>query len=293
MTLDTYPNLADRVEQALGRRPTSARPLSGGSTVEVLTLDLPGGERVVVKWGPGRLTIEAAMLKALADQGSLPLPNVLSAAEDLLILEFIASDNDTKGGLATPGPKAQIHAAELLAGLHATPFERFGFEIDTLIGKLDQPNPWADDWVDFFREHRLLYMARASEREGTLPAGMLARLEKLGDRLEDLITRPPHPALLHGDVWTGNLLVKGDRIAAFIDPAVYYGDREMDLAFATLFGTVGKPFFDRYQEIAPLEPGFFEIRRDLYNIYPLLVHVRYWDVSYADGIDRTLRKLGI
>ena len=283
--------LARRVERALGIKPVAARALAGGSTVAVLGLTLGDGRRAVAKWGPGRFSIEKAMLEALDRQGSLPLPEVYAAEEDLLLLEYIESDGGG-GGLAAPGPKAQAHAAELLAGLHATRFERFGFEIDTLIGKLDQPNPWADDWIGFFAEHRLLHMARASEREGTLPDGMLGRLEGLAERLDGLILRPAHPSLLHGDVWTGNVLVRGDRIAAFIDPAVCYGDREMDLAFATLFRTVGEPFFKRYAEIAPLEPGFFEVRRDIYNIYPLLVHVRYWDVSYAQGIDRTLRRHG-
>lgn len=285
--------LADRVEAHLGYRPVAARRLAGGSTVEVLALRLADGEEVVAKWGAGRLTIEQRMLAALAKQGSLPVPAVLAAEEDLLLLEFIANDGDARGGLIAPGPAAQAHAAELLAGLHGDVFPRYGFEIDTVIGKLDQPNPWEQNWPTFFAEHRLLHMARAAEAEGTLVPGMLGRLERLAERLEHLIAPPKHPSLLHGDVWTGNVLVRGERIAGFIDPAVYYGDREMDLAFATLFNTVGEPFFQRYQEIAPLEPGFFEVRRDLYNIYPLLVHVRYWDPGYARGIDKTLRMHGL
>lgn len=285
--------LADRVEQALGRRPLSADTLAGGSTVAVLGLEMPGGDKVVAKWGDGRLTIEAAMLAALAEQGSLPLPEVLSAADDLLLLEHIANDGETRGGPVAPGPAAQAHAAELLAGLHASRGELFGFSMDTLIGRLDQPNPLSDGWISFFAEHRLLFMAQAAQAEGSLPEGMLGRLEALAGRLPELLVEPVHPCLLHGDVWTGNVLVRGERIAGFIDPAVYYGDREMDLAFATLFGTVGTPFFERYEEIAPLEPGFFEVRRDIFNIYPLLVHVRYWDRAYAKGIDETLRRHGL
>ncbi|MEM8914314.1 MAG: fructosamine kinase family protein [Pseudomonadota bacterium] len=291
MTVDEI--LADRIEASLGKRPLEACALAGGSTVDVLALTLRGGERVVAKWGPGKFQIEGRMLSALAEQGSLPLPAVLSVADDLLVLDYVPSDNDQRGGLNGPGAKAQAHAAECLAGLHGTAFPDFGFEIDTVIGRLHQPNPRSDDWIEFFAEHRLLHMARLADQEGTLPQGMLARLDALAERLEKLIIRPKHPSLLHGDVWTGNLLVRGDRIAAFIDPAVYYGDREMDLAFATLFNTVGKPFFDRYGEIAPLIPGFFEVRRDIYNIYPLLVHVRYWDVSYATPIDATLRRHGL
>ena len=94
-------------------------------------------------------------------------------------------------------------------------------------------------------------------------------------------------------MWTGNILCRGDRIAGFVDPAVYYGDAEIELAFSTLFGTFGQPFFRRYQELRPLEPGFFEQRRDLYNLYPLLVHVRLFGGSYVDSVDRTLSRFGV
>jgi fructosamine-3-kinase len=100
------------------------------------------------------------------------------------------------------------------------------------------------------------------------------------------------PSLVHGDMWTGNVLCKGGRIAAFIDPAVYYADAEIELAFSTLFGTFGEAFFDRYREHRPLQPGFFEARRDLYNLYPLLVHVRLFGGSYVGSVERTLRQFG-
>ncbi|MEE8270865.1 MAG: fructosamine kinase family protein [Alphaproteobacteria bacterium] len=279
--------LADRIEAALGRRPLALVPLSGGSTVRVLRADLPGGERIVAKAGRGQLALERRMLDALARYSDLPLPTVLHGADDLLLMTHVDHD----GG--APGAAAQAHAAELLAALHATPRERFGYECDTVIGQLPQPNPPGDRWIPFFRDHRLLHMAERGHAEGTVSDRLRGRLEALAARLDDYLDEPAHSAMLHGDVWTGNVLSRGDRVAAFIDPAIYHGHPEIELAFATLFGTFGKPFFRRYGEIRPLAPGFFELRCDLYNIYPLLVHVRYWDTSYARPIEATLDRLGL
>lgn len=116
-------------------------------------------------------------------------------------------------------------------------------------------------------------------------------IERLAARLPDLIGEPAPPALVHGDLWGGNLLVRDGRVAAFIDPALHHADPEVELAFTTLFGTFGEPFFRRYGEIRPIRPGFFELRRDLYNLYPLLVHVRLFGGSYVGAVGRTVTRL--
>lgn len=279
--------IADRVEAALGRRPVRAQRLAGASTGQVLRLDFAAGPPLVAKSGQAALALEAWMLAVLARQSALPVPAVLHAAQDLLLLEFLP-------GEASPPPApAQVHAARLLAALHAMPRPAFGFPRDTIIGRLRQPNPWCRDWIGFFRDHRLLHMAEAGHREGTVSAALLGRLERLAGRLERYLTPPAHPALVHGDLWTGNLLWQGGRITGVLDPALCYGHPETDLAYATLFDTLGDPFFAAYRELQPLEPGFFELRRDLYNLYPLLVHVRYWDVAYAARIEPTLTRLGL
>ena len=159
-------------------------------------------------------------------------------------MDFIETDG---GGIT---PQVERHAAELIAALHATPRAFFGYERDTLIGPLPQPNPRSERWVPFFREHRLLAMARAAEAEGALPAKLLIRLERLAERLPDYLTEPRHPSLLHGDLWTGNVLVRGDRVAGVVDPAIYYGHPEIELAFTTLFGTFGATFFETYGKLA-------------------------------------------
>jgi fructosamine-3-kinase len=115
----------------------------------------------------------------------------------------------------------------------------------------------------------------------------------LASRLGDYLTEPAHPSLLHGDLWTGNVLVKSGRIAGFVDPAIYFGHPEIELAFTTMFGTFGDVFFDAYEALSPLAPGFQDVRLDIYNLYPSLVHVRLFGSSYLGGIERTLSRLGI
>ena len=98
--------------------------------------------------------------------------------------------------------------------------------------------------------------------------------------------------MIHGDLWGGNVLCGSNGLSGFIDPAIYYADPEIELAFMTLFGTVGDRFFRRYGEYHAIRPGFFEIRRDLYNLYPLLVHVRLFGGGYLGQVQSILRRLG-
>jgi fructosamine-3-kinase len=279
-------DLTDRIEAALGRRPRRFSPLTGGCIAEIHKVDLDSGERVVAKVSAkGGLAIEGAMLDYLAGNSALPVPAVLHCDDELLILEYIET-----GG--RPGALAEEHAAELLAALHGITEGRFGFERDTVIGPLAQPNPWTASWRAFFRDRRLLYMGRVALESGHLPAGTLAELERFCGRLERFIEEPPKASLIHGDVWGGNVLTRGGRIAAFVDPAIYYADPEIELAFSTLFATFGDSFFARYRELRPIAPGFFEARRDIYNLYPLLVHTTLFGGHYGAQVSRILARYG-
>jgi fructosamine-3-kinase len=282
--------MRDRLEKALGARVAATATLPVGFGLTGLKVTLADGRVLAAKARESAaradLRLEAYMLDELARQSDLPVPRVHVAEADLLVMDFV--DND--GGAITPS--VERHAAELIARLHATPCPHFGYERDTLIGPLPQPNPKSDRWVPFFREQRLLAMARQAAAEGRLPVDMLARIERLSERLENYLLEPAHPSLLHGDLWTGNVLVRGGRIAGFVDPAIYYGHPEIELAFTTMFGTFGRAFFDAYAALLPLEPGFHELRSDLYNLYPTLVHVRLFGAGYLGGIDRTLSRLG-
>lgn len=283
-----FDDLLTTIETVLGVRPEGLSALSGGCIGDVYRVHLPDGSSLVAKAADGqgaRLGLEGYMLRYLAEHSRLPVPAVRYSSDTLLVMDFIAGDSFLNDA-------AQAHAADLIADLHGVRGQSFGLERDTLIGGLPQPNPPTARWLDFFRDHRLLYMGQEARRAGPLPAGLFTRLERLCGRLERWLAEPEYPSLIHGDLWTTNILAMDGRITGFLDPAIYYAHPEIELAFSTLFNTFGAAFFRRYQEHRPLAPGFFEERRDLYNLYPLLVHVRLFGGGYIASVDRILRRFG-
>ncbi|MCE2490605.1 MAG: fructosamine kinase family protein, partial [Anaerolineae bacterium] len=248
-------------------------PLTGGMIAAVYKVTLVDGREVVVKAGSAdsRMDIEGDMLRHLAQVSDLPLPRLIHSEPDLLVLGFVEGNSDLD-------EQAQEHAAELLAALHSVTWTHFGHAQDTHIGPLHQPNPPSSSWVDFFRDQRLLFLAHMALQAGAITPSLCRRVETLAGHLERWLGEPRQPALIHGDVWATNLLASKGRITAFLDPAIYYAHEEIELAYTTLFGsrglTFGDPFYRRYHEIRPNSPGFFEERRLIYNLYPLLVHAR-------------------
>lgn len=283
----------ERIHHALGAEIIKTTPLHGGCIGTVLKAELDDGRAVVIKTQdlPTRdngalLDIEGWMLQYLRENSDLPVPEVFHASPDLLVMQFLPGESRFN-------PKAEAHAAELLAALHGYRHTHYGLERDTLIGGLHQPNDLSDSWLEFFAEHRILHMAKEAHKEGKVSLALLHRLENMCGELDQWLQEPEGPSLLHGDAWTTNILAQGDRITGFLDPAIYYGHPEIELAFTTLFGTFGKPFFERYHELRPIPDGFFELRKDIYNLYPLLVHVRLFGSSYLSGIEQVLKRLGL
>jgi fructosamine-3-kinase len=279
--------LQSRVRALLHTDITGEEPLAGGCVGDVRKLQLADGRTVVAKVGTGAapgLAHEAFMLEYLAENTRLPAPRVICADDHLLLMEYIP----TSGRL---NAAAQRDAAEHLAKLHAVTAPLFGFACDTLIGGLPQPNAQNPSWLTFFRDQRLLHRGRDAMTVGCLPADIFARLEMLCAHLDRWLTEPAAPSLIHGDMWGGNILCRDGKIAGFVDPALYYADPEIELAFSTLFGTFNDHFFAHYRAIRPLQPGF-EDRAAIYNLYPLLVHVRLFGGSYVASIDQTLRRFG-
>jgi fructosamine-3-kinase len=280
------PAVRQAVERALGAGVRSATAMGGGCIAPVFRVTLDDGCEVVVKSGTG-LAIEAWMLVWLAEHTSAPVPRVLHAAENILVLSLL--DGDSSGLSA----KAEAELGAIVADLHGVHGRTFGFERDTVIGGLHQPNPPTSRWRAFFRDHRLLHMAGEAGRAGRLPARARSRIDALAGRLERWIDDDMTPAAIHGDLWGGNIVSSNDRITGLIDPALYYADPEIELAFMTLFGSVGDRFFRSYGERIALRPGFFEARRDLYNLFPLLVHVRLFGGGYVAQVERTLDRFGV
>lgn len=249
--------------------------------------ELVDGSVVVAKvdrTGEANLEREAYMLRYLREHSELPVPEVYHSSQNLLLMQFVEGGGDFS--------RAEGHAADLLAALHGITADAYGHERDTLIGSLSQPNPWTSSWVDFFREQRLLYAARVAREAGRLPAELHRRIEELAGGLDGMIREPVRPSLIHGDVWSGNVIAQGDGISAFLDPAIYHADPEIELAYISLFNSFGPRFFERYAELRDIRPGFFEERRHLYALYPLLIHVYYFGGGYVSSVDATLRQFG-
>jgi fructosamine-3-kinase len=281
-----------RTGAALGREVVALRPLGSGATGSVVLAELRDGSSVVVKTsssaaGEG-LAVEARSLRLLAERSALPVPRVIHVERDLLVMEYVA-------GRSSFDERAERHAAELLADLHCVRSAegRFGLEFDALIGPLHQPNGWSASWVEFWRDRRVMHMAVHAAREGRLGPALEERLELLGKRLGEVIPDAPAASLLHGDVWSGNVLAEAGRVVAFLDPAPYYGPGEAELAFVTMFSTFGRGFFARYAEVAGgIDAEFWSVRRHVYMIYPLLVHVRLFGGGYVDELSSVLDTLG-
>lgn len=286
---------AIRVAAALGARVVGMEALGGGAAGTVSRVGLADGRHVVAKAaarGLAGLDAEARSLRLLAERSALPVPRVLHAEPSLLIMEEMP-------GRPGADSNTQAHAAELLSSLHTLTSSddtegrgRFGLSFDNTCGPLAQPNAWLESWPTFFRERRLLPLIHG----GRLPSGLADRLGRIAARLDEILPAAPPPSLLHGDIWSGNVLSEGGRITAFLDPSPYYGHAEAELAFITLFSTFGPAFFGRYFERTGTPPGeqraFFDTRRHVYNLYPLLVHTRLFGAAYAEQLSGTLRALG-
>ncbi|MHB9118839.1 MAG: fructosamine kinase family protein [Burkholderiales bacterium] len=280
----TPPDLLKKIELRLGGAVKNLRPLSGGCVGEVYGLEANGTPYAVKvdKTASGGLAVEGRMLDYLRRHDALPAPVALDYDDSFLLMSWVP-------GSASPGPAEEAHAAELLAKLHGYTAADYGFDFDTVIGGLRQPNPRTPRWLEFFAEQRLMEMARLAFDEARLPRESVKRIERLAGRLDQWLDEPEKPGLVHGDVWGGNVMGQDGRITGFIDPALYFADPEIELAFITLFSTFGETFFRHYAERRALSQNFHDTKRPLYNLYPLLVHVRLFGGGYVERVAATLR----
>lgn len=258
-----------RVAEVTGVAEERLERLAGGDLSEVLLVPRPDGVPVVAKGGPSIAT-EAAMLRALAGAG-VPVPAVEGELEGVLLLEHVAND-----GVFSANAWADIGA--VLRKLHGRTGEAYGWPADYALGTVALDNRESLDWPRFWGEQRLIAAARLLDRPWR------ERIERLPARLGDLLPAAPAPAFLHGDLWTGNILVRDGRLAALIDPACYFGDVEVDLAMLCLFSTPPDEFWEAY---GAAEPGR-EARLPLYQLFPALVHLRLFGAPYGPMVERLL-----
>ncbi|MGH7553627.1 MAG: fructosamine kinase family protein, partial [Longimicrobiales bacterium] len=186
----------------------------------------------------------------------------------------------------------------VLARAHHNRGEAFGWPTDNFIGSLPQGNDWMKSWPEFWRSRRLLPQLERAYAAGHFDARDRRRFDVLLERLEVALANAAGdgPSLLHGDLWSGNVHVMRDGSAALVDPSSYYGHREVDLAMAELFGGFDRAFFDAYREAWPVAEGYREVRRPIYQLYYLLVHVNHFGAGYVAGskaaVEAALSTLG-
>ena len=273
-----HQQLSDKIEEAVGVPPQDFTPLPGGCVAEVYRLDFAATRPLVAKVAPeGGLAVEGRMLRYLETETSLPVPEVLFSDDRLLVMTFVA--NDGRAAAAT-----EAEAAEQLAALHSTTAAAVGFHWDTVIGALPQPNGWSEDWCAFLRDQRLMTMGRIAYESGRISGDLLSRLERFCGRLDEWLPSSPKPALIHGDIWRGNVLFHGGKVAAYIDPAIYFAPAEMELAYIEMLSCFGPTFFARYHELNPIDPEYRSLRRDIYQLFPLLVHCQICGAPYPQQV---------
>ena len=175
-----------------------------------------------------------------------------------------------------------------LAQLHQIEGKFFGLDHDNYIGSLEQINKECRAWSEFYTNHRLLTLTAKARDQGLFEKKHCNWVEKLCQRLDELIPACK-PSLIHGDLWSGNLLIDTSGHPVLIDPAVYYGHPEMDWAMLSLFGSYPVEALDHYQNLHPLEKGLNE-RKDIHQLYPLMVHLILFGKGYLNRVEGTLKK---
>ena len=265
--------LKARLSRAFGVRVSSLRRLSGGDVSEVHAVRLADGRHLVLKRADTAAG-EGRMLAAIRAAGC-PAPKPLLTGDGFLVMERL-----TDGGL--PGPGAWETAGRAVARLHGTYGDAYGWDEDHAFGPVAIPNAPAEDWPRFWAENRILAAPDA------LPDDIRVRVEALVRTLPGRLPAAPPRSLLHGDLWSGNLLFGPSGFTGLIDPAAYYGDAEVDLAMMTLFGEMPPYFLEGY---GPLREGW-EDRRPIYQLWPALVHLRLFGVGYRHMVTNLLARAG-
>ncbi len=293
--LDSIPNVViEKLKEVLSKHIGTSIELlnfsfvSGGCINQAGRLQTNRGN-FFIKWNnakkfPGMFHAEAKGLKLLASSKTIQIPEVIVYAEvgesQFLILSMVVEGSRSKSYWQLLG--------EQLAQIHKNSSSQFGLDHNNYIGSLTQHNNYHHNWIDFFINERINPLLKQAIDKDLCSAQIAKAFESLYKKLPSIFP-DENPALLHGDLWSGNLMVDESGQPCLIDPAVYYGHREMDLAFSRLFGGFNPEFYTAYNSVFPIASDF-EARVDLYNIYPLLVHSLLFGGGYMAQVMQILKR---
>jgi fructosamine-3-kinase len=275
-----WQRIADDIGKTTGEPFAAETPRSlGGGCINTAVKLCDGARCYFVKINDAtRIAMFEAERDGLAEMASAQAVRVPQAVltgsdgrESWIVMEYVA--------MGRPASASQVEAGRQLAAMHRQVADAFGWHRDNTIGSTPQVNHWTADWIDFWRVHRLGFQLELAASHGHG-----GRLTDLGNRvleaLPALLAHGPEPSLLHGDLWGGNIGYDGDGHPVLFDPAVYYGDREADLAMTELFGGFSGDFYAAYGEAWPIDPGY-KVRKTLYNLYHILNHLNLFGGGYA------------
>lgn len=266
----------------------TATPVSGGSINEAFRINTRQ-RKFFLKYNdsshyPAMFEKEAVGLKLLKSAGEMEIPEVLLTDQAgnyaFLLLEYIESGREQ--------PDFWEEFGKRLAALHSHKSDRFGLDHDNYMGSLYQHNDFHDNWAEFFIQQRLERQVKLARESGRITRSLVSAMERLYNRLDEIFSETT-PSLIHGDLWSGNFMVNHRGMPCLIDPAVYYGHPEADIAMTTLFGGFSERFYDAYNAHNPLEKGWRK-RLDYYNLYPLMVHVNLFGEGYLGSVLQILQK---
>ena len=280
------PDLRASLEKILGPI-RSLTSVSGGDINAAARIETDKA-RYFVKWNtaspPRMFEAEARGLQLLAAAHALRIPRVIALIDQppALVLEWIDLGADKHAAAEALGRG--------LAQQHRSSAPTYGLDHDNFIGSNPQRNTPSQSWTEFYRDRRLSVQRDLAQFHGHLTPDRARRLNRVLNHLDRWIDESVvTPALLHGDLWGGNTLIDAQGQPVLIDPAVYYGDREAEIAFTELFGGFSARFYAAYNETWPLDRGYAD-RRDLYNLYQLLNHLNLFGEGYGPSVDTILRR---
>lgn len=268
------------IEERLGSAIVKIENLSGGCISNAYKLIMDSGKKFLLKINDSTpsdmFEKEAHGLNELQKAGAVRVPGAKIFSKNYLVTEFIESSRRSENFFADFGRQ--------FAGLHNYKSSAFGFYEDNYIGSSPQKNLTGGnekkDWVKFYYNKRLLFQLLLCEKNGYATVELKESLDRLGNRIEEILEgSEEEPCLLHGDLWSGNYMVDEKGNPCIIDPAVYYGHREADLAMTKLFGGYPEEFYRSYNETYPLKEGW-EYRENIYKLYHILNHLNLFGRGY-------------